>query len=332
MFCDKCGAKLGDASVFCNQCGAKLNATNNVSPPIPACPRYRPDEPKAWRWKEEMDVYSGKTRNAEVVETLRGDIQSGGGAVKVLLEAHLDKSDKVAYFYKALSKYIETISKPGWKPWKGGWCKWSWWGFFGSFFYFFYRKMYFVAISFFAITIVAMFVVDYLLDEGHIIASAMAITCGGSASSMYCRKFINDLKIAGYPNKSVEEVLPALRRRGGYNNWAIAPAVIISILAIIAVFSLFAFNPSKEAVVEANAVGLVNEILARNNYDDFICKKVSVLRKLSDRMYICYADIDKYSGTMYVSAKYFCEIIVTLEGDEITVELRGEPKLLKEDP
>jgi hypothetical protein len=143
------------------------------------------------------------------------------------LSAYLHKPQKAPLFQAALGKFLIN----------GHLCfaaTWSWWAFSGSACYFLYRKMYLVGlISFFAAVILA-----YVAEALSLI---VPITCAISAKYLFCKKFIEDLEVAGYPAKPEDEVNRILFQIGGYNTWAIVVYFLFIILNIAALIILFIF-------------------------------------------------------------------------------------------
>jgi hypothetical protein len=149
-----------------------------------------------------------------------------GQAVENMLAAHLRKPEKARLFQSALSKF-EINGFFRFTP------TWSWWAFFGGAFYFFYRKMYLYGVAALALDILATCVAPFT-------ALLVAIGCAMSAKFLYCKKFLDDLGIAGYPDKPTEEVNNTLGLLGGYNNWAIIVYFGLFILKLIALGMFFA--------------------------------------------------------------------------------------------
>lgn len=140
--------------------------------------------------------------------------------VRSLLLTHLRTPDKVDIYYDALRKCLEGNRLVFTATW-------SWWAFFGGAFYFFYRRMTRPGLLLLIPTVVLCFVpipmVGFLVNVG----------CGVAAKYLYCKKFIGDLDIAGYPDRSPEEMHRSLARLGGYNSWAIWVAVLWYTLSLI---------------------------------------------------------------------------------------------------
>ncbi|MDR1943293.1 MAG: DUF2628 domain-containing protein, partial [Synergistaceae bacterium] len=116
---------------------------------------------------------------------------------------------------------------------------WSWWAFFGGPFYFFYRKMYIPGL------IIAASMLLLVVARVPFAVSLPAIASAITAKYLYCRKFVSDLGVAGYPDEPRGDVTHYLTRLGGSNTWAVvlgallyafaAAAVIYIILAVILV-------------------------------------------------------------------------------------------------
>ncbi len=140
--------------------------------------------------------------------------------VRSLLLTHLGTSDKVDIYYDALRKCIEGSRLVFTATW-------SWWAFIGGAFYFFYRKMTKTGLFLLIPTVVLWFVPIPL------VGLLVNIGCGVTAKYLYCKKFIGDLDIAGYPDRPAEEMHRSLARLGGYNSWAIWVAVLCYALSLI---------------------------------------------------------------------------------------------------
>lgn len=146
--------------------------------------------------------------------------------IRSLLRMHLHTPDKVEIYYDALrkcvvdSRFVFTAT-------------WSWWAFFGGAFYFFYRKMYKPGLLLLLPTVIL-----WLLPI-PMVGLIVNIGCGVAAKYLYCKKFVADLDIAGYPGRPAEEMYRALGRLGGYNNWAIWVGVLCYALSLIVTLVLF---------------------------------------------------------------------------------------------
>jgi hypothetical protein len=151
-----------------------------------------------------------------VVGALQADVS--GEEVGKLLASHLHKPEKARLFQAALTKFLIN------KHFRFA-ATWSWWAFFGGPFYFFYRKIYTYGLMVLAIDFAATFFVPL---AGLIVA----ICCGVCAKNFYCKKFIEDLEIAGYPNEPSEKVNSVLAVLGGCNTWAIIAFFILFVLKI----------------------------------------------------------------------------------------------------
>ncbi|MDR1489657.1 MAG: DUF2628 domain-containing protein [Desulfovibrio sp.] len=158
-----------------------------------------------------------------VLTSLQAEVQEH--RVGSLLSTYLHKPRKAPLFQAALGKFLIN----GHLRFAA---TWSWWAFFGASFYFLYRKMYlFGLISFFAAVIIAY--VDSALSV------IVPVTCAISAKYLYCKKFIDDLEVAGYPTKPDDEMNRILFKIGGYNNWAIVAYFLLIILNASAAIFFF---------------------------------------------------------------------------------------------
>jgi hypothetical protein len=157
-----------------------------------------------------------------VLTALQSDVlgQTPGG----FLSAHLHKPEKAPLYQSALIKFLIN----------GHFrfaATWSWWAFFGGAFFFFYRKMYLYGLIALGVDVVAAFFVPL----GTLI---VAVCCGAGAKYFYCKKFIEDLDVAGYPGKPAEEIRHTLTLLGGYNTWAIIVFILLSLMKIaVLIFS-----------------------------------------------------------------------------------------------
>jgi len=135
-----------------------------------------------------------------------------------LLESHLQKQEKVSVFEpRVKANMVNGI--PVFKA------TWSWWAFFGTWAFFLYRKMYLIAGIFFILTAIVNTVIP-------ILALVVPIIAGISGFFLYTKKFNDDLQIAGYGEKSLDEVKQQLQNLGGYNQWVIWVSIVIYILMI----------------------------------------------------------------------------------------------------
>lgn len=153
-----------------------------------------------------------------VLNSVESELKSG--TLWELMSIHLMAPHKVDIYKKALEKHIVNdrfIFSP----------TWSWWAFFGGPFYYFYRKLYKPAIVLVLIAIV-LFMVHIPL-AGFLVNVASSI----AAKYLYCKKFISDLDISGYPDRPRHEIIQALSKLGGYNSWAIVLGVLFNLLVIV---------------------------------------------------------------------------------------------------
>jgi hypothetical protein len=151
-----------------------------------------------------------------VLKALQTDVQ--GHAVGEFLASHLHKPQKAPLFQAALAKFMIN----------GHFrfaATWSWWAFFGGAFYFFYRKMYLYGLIALGSDIIAAL-------TGPLTPVIVAVCCGISAKFLYCKKFIDDLDAAGYPNEPAETVNRTLALLGGYNVWAVVVFFVVKLLII----------------------------------------------------------------------------------------------------
>jgi hypothetical protein len=140
--------------------------------------------------------------------------------VRSLLDVHLKAPGKAPVYYDALSKCLindHVVFT----------ATWSWWAFLGGPWYFFYRKMYKPALITLAIGFLLFFVP--IPFAGFIVCVASAVT----AKYLYCKKFVKDLEIAGYPEKPASEISRSLGALGGYNSWAIWVGIIANIIGLL---------------------------------------------------------------------------------------------------
>jgi hypothetical protein len=158
---------------------------------------------------------------AETVLTALGS-DIFGKATGSLLAAHLHKPEKVPMFQGALAKFVFN----GFFRFAA---TWSWWAFFGGAFYFFYRKIYLYGLIALGGDIIAAYIEPFT-------SIIVAICCGVSAKYLYCKKFIEDLEVAGYPNKPADEVNATLSLLGGFNTWAIIIFFLLMLLKIAILF------------------------------------------------------------------------------------------------
>lgn len=131
--------------------------------------------------------------------------------LEALLDAHIQKPQKV-FVYKPNVEANLVNSQVVFKP------TWSWWAFFGGWAFFLYRKMYLMAAVFFLLGFVAT-----LIPLGNLI---LAIVSGVSGFYFYTKKFYEDLQIAQYGQRPIEEVKQTLKYLGGYHTWVVVLAVI----------------------------------------------------------------------------------------------------------
>jgi hypothetical protein len=135
-----------------------------------------------------------------------------------LLGSHLQKSEKVNV-YKPRVKANMVNGVPVFKA------TWSWWAFWGGSAFFLYRKMYLMAGIFFVLSLIGSVV--------PLAGLVIAIGAGVSGFYLYTKKFNDDLQIAGYGKKDIEDVKLQLQQLGGYNSWVVWiwwAAIIINIL------------------------------------------------------------------------------------------------------
>ncbi|GHV51687.1 hypothetical protein FACS1894216_06320 [Synergistales bacterium] len=166
--------------------------------------------------------------------------------VRSLLEIHLKTPGKVSVYYDALSKCLingHVVFT----------AMWSWWAFIGGPWYFFYRKMYKPGLIMLGISILLCFVP--IPFGSAIICVAAAIM----AKYLYCKKFVSDLEIAGYPEKSGSEISRSLGVLGGYNSWAIWAGVIVNIIILLAALAAVLIGSV------FSIIGLSNLILGLSN-------------------------------------------------------------------
>lgn len=142
-----------------------------------------------------------------------------------ILESHLLKPEKVEVYKNGVIKnnINDVVSFKA---------TWSWWAFLTTWAFFLYRKMYLQAGIFFVLS-----VFSYMIPFGNFV---IGIICGISAMYFYTKKLDNDLKIAGYENKPLEEVRTTLSMLGGYNSWVIWVAAIFYTLVFIWAFMFIA--------------------------------------------------------------------------------------------
>jgi type IV secretory pathway VirB6-like protein len=139
------------------------------------------------------------------MKALNDDIQ--GEEVKELLSSHLHKPEKVEIYHTSLQKFfINQHLRFA--------ATWSWWAFFGRAFFFFYRKIYLFGLIFLIIDIFTAATMPFIYILSGICYAIVA-------KYLYCKKFVDDLGIAGYSDKSRAEVTRNISLLGGYNNWAI---------------------------------------------------------------------------------------------------------------
>ncbi|WP_162473647.1 DUF2628 domain-containing protein [Serratia microhaemolytica] len=144
-----------------------------------------------------------------------------------LLEAHLQKPEKVQIFKDAYTKFnINNQFKFAFS--------WSWWAFFGGAVYFLYRKMYSMALVIAAAQIATAFLVS---SNG--LKFAFLVMCGLFAKYCYIAKFRKDLLLAKYGESSLSKVKETLAALGGYHTWAIW--VYFALTLSWVVFLLMAF-------------------------------------------------------------------------------------------
>lgn len=141
--------------------------------------------------------------------------------MEILLESHIQKPEKVFVYKPNVEANIvnnEVVFKP----------TWSWWAFFGGWAFFLYRKMYLMAAVFFLMGFVVA-----MIPLGNILLS---IVSGVSGFYFYTKKFKEDLQIAQYEQRPIEEVKQTMHYLGGYHSWVVVVAVIYYLLW--AVFAL----------------------------------------------------------------------------------------------
>jgi hypothetical protein len=132
-----------------------------------------------------------------------------------MLEAFVQKPEKFQWYKNAFAKFnVNGVDKPAWV--------WSWWAFFGTFWFLLYRKAYLPALGFFIANVVASFV--------PILGLVVWILTGGYATyfvykTYKAKKEEIEAKIAD-PEKRIE----TMRAVGGYNQWVVWLAVILSLL------------------------------------------------------------------------------------------------------
>jgi len=147
-----------------------------------------------------------------------------------LLEAHLQKPEKVEiYKPRVKANIIEGEAKFR--------ATWSWWAFGATWLFFLYRKMYLEAGVFFLLSIIG--------SREPLFTPVIMILAGVSAYYFYSKKFLKDLEIAKYGERSLDDVKESLKLLGGYNTWVIWVAVVansVLILGVVAVFFAFFHN------------------------------------------------------------------------------------------
>lgn len=136
----------------------------------------------------------------------------------VLLEAHLQKPEKVAVY----KPRVEANMVNGVAVFKA---TWSWWAFFATWAYFLYRKMYIEAGVLFILNVISSFIPGFFF--------IIMIFSGVSAFYFYTKKFLRDLQIAEYGSRPIDEVCEKLKVLGGYNSWVVWVSVLLNILALI---------------------------------------------------------------------------------------------------
>ncbi len=129
-----------------------------------------------------------------------------------ILTAHLQKVNKIGVYQPR----VIANSINGNVAFKA---TWSWWAFIASWAFFLYRKMYLPAILFFIATVFSFMIPIF----GGLV---VMITSGICAYFLYTKKLYKDLEIAGYGEKSLDEVKSNLYQLGGYNSWVVWVAVI----------------------------------------------------------------------------------------------------------
>jgi hypothetical protein len=152
-----------------------------------------------------------------VLTALQPDIQ--GPTLGNMLASHLHKPEKAPLYQAALVKFVIN----GFFRFAA---TWSWWAFFGGAFYFFYRKMYLYGLIALGVDLVAAFIEP-------LASIIVAVCCGISAKYLYCKKFIDDLEVAGYPNKPASEVNNTLALLGGFNTWAVVVFFLLLFLKVV---------------------------------------------------------------------------------------------------
>ncbi|WP_127959254.1 DUF2628 domain-containing protein [Serratia microhaemolytica] len=150
-------------------------------------------------------------------------LSNNSDELRDLLEAHLQKPEKVDLFERAYKKF-DVNGHLNFS------LSWSWWAFFGGPFYFFYRKLYLIGIIVLTVGFVGTGIWNMLGLFGSIV-------CGLIAKFFYIQKFRNDLLLSRYGEISPSEVKRYLTILGGYNTWAIwayfVGLIIVTVLVIL---------------------------------------------------------------------------------------------------
>lgn len=127
-----------------------------------------------------------------------------------LLEAYIQKPEKIAYYQKGLQK-MQQAGIFGFK-WH-----WSWWAFFFGWAFLLYRKAYLPALG--------AFILPIFLSLIPVIGLLIAMILVGGSSSYFILKRYHDLKTT--LQGSEEEAIQAMYSFGGFHTWVIWVAAVV---------------------------------------------------------------------------------------------------------
>ena len=151
---------------------------------------------------------------SDIVETH----STGGVNETKLLEAYIQKPEKMSYYQRGLEK-MQQAGIFGFR-WH-----WSWWAFFFGWAFLLYRKAYIPALVAFIVTMFLNFI-----PFGFLVAM---IGLGGVSSYFVLKRF-NDLKNS--VKGTEDEQVKAMYSFGGYHTWVIWVIAILYSLALLGMF------------------------------------------------------------------------------------------------
>ena len=162
------------------------------------------------------------------MESVREDIDVEVGGIDNEYEARMleafvgkpDRPDKGLWYANAFSRYeVDGVEKIQWT--------WSWWAFFGGIWFLIYRKAYAAAGALLLISLLAQ-----MIPPAGIIVSVLA---GGFSPYFVYRIYKTKKLEIETAEQNEERRIVMMREIGGYNQWAVYVAVVLSVIAFFGV-------------------------------------------------------------------------------------------------